>query len=69
MERVADSPYDAGYRPYAVVSETARTPDKLLGDAMTGYVAEFAETREMLNGHCDDLKSGKLKPIEGEVFF
>jgi hypothetical protein len=42
---------------------------KLLEDAMAGYVAELAETREMLNSRYDDLKSGKVKPIDGEAFF
>jgi hypothetical protein len=27
------------------------------------YVAELAETREMLDNRYDDLKSGKVKPI------
>jgi hypothetical protein len=49
--------------------ETGRTPDKLLEDAMAGYVAELAETREMLNSRYDDLKSGKVKAIDGEAFF
>jgi len=51
------------------VRETERTRDKLLADAMAGYVAEFAETREMLNSRYDDLKSGKVKPTDGEAFF
>ena len=49
-----------------LVSETGRTPDKLLADAMAGYVAELAETREMLNSRYDDLKSGRVTPIPGE---
>ncbi len=52
-----------------LVSETGRTPEKLLADAMAGYVAELTETREMLNGRYDDLKSGNVKPIGGEAFF
>jgi hypothetical protein len=36
---------------------------------MAGYVAEFAETREMLNSRYDDLKSGTVKPVDGEEFF
>src|SRR5450755_4026312 len=52
-----------------LVSETGRAPDKPLADAMAGYVAELAETREMLNGRYDDLKSGRLKPMDGEAFF
>lgn len=34
-----------------------------------GYFDEFAETREMLNSRYDDLKSGRVQPIDGEKFF
>ena len=30
---------------------------------------ELAQTREMLNSRYDDLKSGRVKPIDGEEFF
>jgi predicted transcriptional regulator len=43
--------------------ETGRAPDKLVEDAMAGYIAELVETREMLNSRYDDLKSGRVKPI------
>ncbi len=49
-----------------LVIETGRAPDKLLEDAMAGYVAELAETRDMLDSRYDDLKSGRVKPIPGE---
>jgi len=49
-----------------LVIETGRAPDKLLEDAMAGYVAELAQTREMLNSRYDDLKSGRVKPIPGD---
>jgi hypothetical protein len=49
-----------------LVIETGYTPDKLVEDAMAGYVAEIAETREMLNSRYDDLKSGRVKPIPGD---
>ncbi len=52
-----------------MVIETGYKPDKLVEDAMAGYVAALAETREMLNSRYDDLKSGRVKPIEGEAFF
>lgn len=52
-----------------LVSETGRSADKLVADAMAGYVAELAATREMLNSRYDDLKSGKVKPVDGEAFF
>jgi hypothetical protein len=46
-----------------LVIETGRAPDKLLEDAMAGYVAELVQTREMLNSRYDDLKSGKVTPF------
>ena len=49
-----------------LVIETGRAPDKLVEDAMAGYVAELVETREMLNSRYDDLKSGRVKPIGGD---
>jgi hypothetical protein len=49
-----------------LVSETGRTPDNLLEDALAGYVPELVQTREMLNSRYDDLKSGRVKPIPGD---
>ncbi len=49
-----------------LVSETGRTPDKLLEDALAGYVPELVQTREMLNSRYDDMKSGRVKPIPGD---
>jgi len=51
-----------------LVLETGRAPGKLLEDAMAGYVAELVQTREMLNNRYDDLKGGRVKPIDGEAF-
>ncbi|HXP89128.1 MAG TPA: hypothetical protein VN841_30690 [Bryobacteraceae bacterium] len=52
-----------------LVRETGRAPDQLIEDALAGYVPELAETREMLDSRYDDLKSGRVKPIDGEAFF
>jgi hypothetical protein len=49
-----------------LISETGRTSDKLLEDAMAGYLPELVQTREMLNSRYDDLKSGRVKPIPGD---
>ncbi|MGD1104314.1 MAG: hypothetical protein ABSA59_19870 [Terriglobia bacterium] len=49
-----------------LVIETGRAPDKLLEDAMAGYVAELVQTREMLNSRYDDLKNARVKPISGD---
>ena len=49
-----------------MVSESGRTPDKLLEDAMAGYEVELAQTRELLDSRYDDLRSGRVKPISGD---
>jgi predicted transcriptional regulator len=48
---------------------TGRAPDELVEDAMAGYLQELAQTREMLDGRYDDIKSGRVKPIDGEEAF
>jgi Arc/MetJ-type ribon-helix-helix transcriptional regulator len=35
----------------------------------SGYPLEVAAKREMLDSRYDDLKSGKVKAIDGEEFF
>lgn len=41
----------------------------LVQHVIEGYFDELAETREMLNSRYDDLKSGRVQPIDGEEFF
>ncbi len=52
-----------------LVAETGHPVEKLIEDALAGYVPELAQTREMLDSRYDDLKSGKVKAIDGEEFF
>jgi predicted transcriptional regulator len=49
--------------------ESGRPADKLVQDAVAGFVDELAGTREMLDSRYDDLKSGRVKPMDGEAFF
>jgi hypothetical protein len=49
--------------------ESGRGTDEFVQDAMLGYLDEVERTREMLNGRYDELKSGRVKPIDGEAFF
>src|SRR5438105_2150157 len=46
-----------------------RGPEELVQDVMAGYLDELAEVRTMLDGRYDDIKSGRVKPINGEAFF
>ena len=43
--------------------------DRLVQEVIEGYFDELAQTREMLDSRYDDLKSGRVKPIDGEEFF
>ncbi len=52
-----------------LAAQTGRAPDELVEDAMVGYLQELAHTRQMLDGRYDDIKSGRVKPIDGEAFF
>jgi hypothetical protein len=49
-----------------LVAETGLSVEKLIEDALAGYVPELAQTREMLDSRYDDLKSGRVKPISRE---
>ena len=44
-------------------------PAELVQDVVAGYVREVSETREMLDSRYDDIKSGRVKLIDGEEAF
>ena len=50
-------------------TQSGRRTDDLVEDAMAGYFDEVLQAREMLNSRYDDLKSGRVKPIDGEEAF
>ena len=52
-----------------LVSRSGRPADELVEDAMAGYLTEVAEVRNMLDSRYDEVKTGRVKPIDGESFF
>jgi hypothetical protein len=52
-----------------LATETGRPAGELLEDVVAGYFDELVRTRDMLNSRYDDLKSGTVKPIDGEEAF
>ena len=52
-----------------LATKTGRRPDELLEDAMAGYLEELSRVRNLLDSRYDDIKSGKVKPIDGEEAF
>ena len=52
-----------------LAAQSGRGTDELLQDALAAYLDELAQTRDMLDSRYDDMKSGRVKPIEGEEAF
>jgi len=52
-----------------LAARTGRGAGELVQDAVAGYVDELAGVRGMLDSRYDDLKSGRVKPIDGEEAF
>ena len=47
-------------RIHELAAKTGRAADELVEEAMTGYLHELAQTREMLDRRYDELKSGSV---------
>ena len=52
-----------------LATETGRPPGELVEDVMAAYLDELAGVRETLNSRYDELKSGRVQPIDGEEAF
>ncbi|HKI12086.1 MAG TPA: hypothetical protein VKA02_08225 [Candidatus Acidoferrum sp.] len=52
-----------------LAATTGRAPEELLEDAMSGYLVELTQVRNMLDGRYDEIKSGRVRPIDGEEAF
>jgi predicted transcriptional regulator len=52
-----------------LAATSGRTPDELVEDAMAGYLVELTQVRKMLDGRYDEMKSGRVEPIDGEEAF
>ena len=52
-----------------LAATTGRAPEDLVEDAMAGYLGELGEVRNMLDARYDDIKSGRVVPIDGEEGF
>ena len=48
---------------------SGRAPEDIVEDALAGYLEEVASVRQMLDSRYDDLKSGRVKAIDGEEAF
>jgi len=60
---------DVEAKLHALATETGRGVDEVVQDALAVYFEELAEVRGMLDSRYDDIKSGQVKPVDGEAFF
>jgi predicted transcriptional regulator len=52
-----------------LAAKTGRAPEELVEDAMAGYLAELADVRTTLDSRYDDIKSGRVNPVDGDEAF
>ena len=52
-----------------LASKSGRPVGDLAEDAMAAYLAEVDQVREMLDNRYDGVKSGRVKPLDGEQAF
>lgn len=52
-----------------LAARSGRAPEEIVEDALAGYLQELASVRQTLDNRYDDLKSGRVKPIDGEEAF
>jgi len=52
-----------------LAAQSGRGTNELLQDALAAYFDELARTRDLLDSRYDELKSGRVKPIDGEEAF
>jgi predicted transcriptional regulator len=52
-----------------LAATTGRAPEELVEDAMAGYLVELVQVRKLLDDRYDEIKSGRIEPIDGEQAF
>jgi predicted transcriptional regulator len=53
-----------------LAATSGRAPEDIVKDALAGYIKkEVASVRKTLDSRYDDLKSGRVKPIDGDEAF
>lgn len=60
---------DVEKKLHELAAQSGRGTDELLQDALAAYFDELVQTRDMLNSRYDELRSGRVEPIDGEEAF
>jgi predicted transcriptional regulator len=60
---------DTAKRLKDLAATSGRAAEDIVEDALAGYLEDVASVRQTLDSRYDDLKSGRVKPIDGEEAF
>ncbi len=52
-----------------LATQSGRAKDDLVEDAMAGYLTELNALRQLLDSRYDDIRSGRVKPVDVEESF
>jgi predicted transcriptional regulator len=52
-----------------LATTSGRAPEEIVENALAGYLEEMALARQTLDSRYDNLKSGRVKAIDGEEAF
>jgi predicted transcriptional regulator len=52
-----------------LASTSGRAPEQIVEDALAGYLEEAAILRETLDSRYDEMKAGRVKPVDGDEAF
>ena len=52
-----------------LAAASGRSPEEIVEDPLAGYLEAVGSVRQTLDSRYDDLKSGRVKAIDGEDFF
>lgn len=52
-----------------LATKTGRNQDELVEDAMAGYLTELSAVRQLLDSRYDDIRNGRVAPIDGDDAF
>ena len=52
-----------------LAARSGRAANDVVEYAMAGFLHELATTRELLDGRYDELKAGRVSPVDGEEAF
>lgn len=60
---------DVEKKLHDLAARSGRGTAELLEDALAGYLNEVADTQNTLDRRYDDMRSGRVQPIDGEEAF